>query len=147
MGDLLDAMRAASASVTKHAEKERARAAERQVAELREKVAQLEDQCHDLNEQFAQVAAYKEQLAAAQAVIAEMREAIGAWERAEWNLELQEAEAKLIAAMNTAANLDALHEARAAECERLADMLGIPASAETLLREEAAQHRARKEGK
>ena len=42
----------------------------------------------------------REDLAAARAVIEQMRGAIGAWERADGNEELQEAEAKLIAAMN-----------------------------------------------
>ena len=40
------------------------------------------------------------------ATIEQMRGAIGAWERADGNEELQEAEAKLIAAMNAPANLD-----------------------------------------
>ena len=76
------------------------------------------------------------------AVIAQMRGAIGAWERAEAGQELQEAEAKLIAAMNAPANLDALHEARALECERLAKAHGVGVM--KWLLEEAAAHRARR---
>ena len=99
-----------------------------------------------------EIARLREELAAAQATIAEMREAIGAWERAEAGQELQEAEAKLIVIMNIESNLDALHEARALECERLADVAGdepehVKAMFSEWLREEAAAHRARKEEK
>jgi DNA repair exonuclease SbcCD ATPase subunit len=87
----------------------------------------------------------QEQLAAAQAVIEQMREAIGAWERAEAGQELQEAEAKLIKAMNTENTLDALHEARALECERLKNRYRENSPCSWWLDEEAAAHRARKE--
>ena len=83
------------------------------------------------------------ELAAAQAVIEQMRGVIGAWERADGNEELQEAEAKLIKAMNTKNSLDALHEARALECERLAKAHGVGVM--KWLLEEAAAHRARKQ--
>ncbi|HMX92326.1 MAG TPA: hypothetical protein PLY42_13215 [Nitrospira sp.] len=93
-----------------------------------------------------------EHTAAQQATIAEMKKAIAAWERAEAGQELQEAEAKLIVIMNIESNLDALHEARALECERLADVAGdepehVKAMFSEWLREEAAAHRARKEEK
>ena len=91
----------------------------------------------------ALITGLKNELAAAQATIAEMREAIGAWERADGNEELQEAEAKLIKAMNTENNLDALHEALAKECERLAKAHGVGVM--KWLLEEAAAHRARKQ--
>ena len=87
----------------------------------------------------------RDELATAQATIEQMRGAIGAWERADGNEELQEAEAKLIAAMNAPTNLDALHEALAKECERLAKTHGVGVM--KWLCEEAAAHRARKEGK
>ena len=91
-----------------------------------------------------------EHTAAQQATIAEMKKAIAAWERAEAGQELQEAEAKLIVIMNIESNLDALHEARALECERLADVAGdepehVKAMFSEWLREEAAAHRAKKE--
>lgn len=92
----------------------------------------------------------RQDLAAAQATIEQMRGAIGAWERAEAGQELQEAEAKLIAAMNTENNLDALHEARAQECERLAELSAFEEDevSQFWLLGEAEQHRAKKgEGK
>ena len=79
------------------------------------------------------------------ATIEQMRGAIGAWERADGNEELQEAEAKLIAAMNAPANQDALHEARALECERLKNRYRENSPCSWWLDEEAAAHRARKE--
>ena len=85
------------------------------------------------------------ELAAAQAVIEQMRGAIGAWERADGNEELQEAEAKLIAAMNAPANQDALHEALALECERLKNRYRENSPCSWWLDEEAAAHRARKQ--
>ena len=93
-----------------------------------------------------EIARLREELAAAQATIAEMREAIGAWERAEAGQELQEAEAKLIVIMNIESNLDALHEARALECERLAEVFE-PGWIKNMLDREAAAHRARKQTK
>ena len=87
----------------------------------------------------------REDLAAAQAVIEQMRGAIGAWERADGNEELQEAEAKLIAAMNAPANQDALHEALALECERLKNRYRENSPCSWWLDEEAAAHRARKQ--
>lgn len=104
-------------------------------AALREKVAKWErvfghlgtaDECG--NEWIA----LQDQLAAAQATIVNMRDSV--------------AQMGFDVSAFGITNLDALHEDRARECERLANMLGIPASAETLLREEAAAHRARKEG-
>ena len=93
----------------------------------------------------ALITGLKNDLAAAQATIKQMREAIGAWERADGNEELQEAEAKLIAAMNAPANLDALHEALAKECERLACDGHLSIEGTEWLLEEAAAHRARKQ--
>ena len=93
----------------------------------------------------AENARLREELAAAQAVIEQMRGVIGAWERADGNEELQEAEAKLIAAMNAPANQDALHEARALECERLKNRYRENSPCSWWLDEEAAAHRARKE--
>ena len=55
-------------------------------------------------------------------------------------------------AISTPINLDALHEALALECERLANVAGdepehVKALFSEWLREEAAAHRAKKEGK
>lgn len=114
---------------------------------------------------------YADRLATAQATIAEMREKSEAAKNAcmvassgcshikthaECNEARQFAHATKInvetalSALNEAlalpTNLDALHEAKAQECERLAGYL-LHNEVRRWLREEAAAHRARKEGK
>ena len=95
-----------------------------------------------INNLNARIAELEAQLAAAQATIEQMRAAIGSWDRADTPLELQAAEAKLIACM-VATNLDTLHEVRALECERLRDEF-TNAEAIDILTAEAAAHRAKK---
>lgn len=99
-------------------------------------------------ELIAKIRTLEAQLAAAQATIEQMRAAIGSWDRADTPLELQAAEAKLIACM-VATNLDTLHEVRALECERLAEWAKRSWSdfVHDHLVKEAASHRARKEEK
>lgn len=100
----------------------------------------------------------REELAAAQATIEQMREALTEVVDAD---ECQDADGWLCfelsaeayhradAALSIPANIDALHEALAKECERLAKkrrLLGDSSTA-LLLDIEAAAHRARKEEK
>ena len=90
---------------------------------------------------------YYQKLAAAQATIAEMREAHKNVVR-EANLRDVLPIAMIShEALALPTNQDALHEALARECERLADAEGVEEGHREWLREEAAAHRARKEGK
>lgn len=99
-----------------------------------------------------------EELAAAQATIEQMREAL---EEANalninWSSEAEPealayfSEYRKVTALGTKAlalptNLDALHEARALECERLAGMFPRGSMIAHRMLEEAAAHRARKQ--
>ena len=99
----------------------------------------------------------QEQLAAAQADAARMREALGnllcraeteyqALTDGEHGNFFEFSEAKFATATyHTTTNLDALHEARALECERLKNRYRENSPCSWWLDEEAAAHRARKE--
>ena len=113
----------------------------------------------------AENAALRESLAAAQAVIEQMRNGLRASvaglefrkqhvmrhvSDAIYEYRMESAIEKVKEILALSANLDALHEALAAECERLADTIEATdkfSFAVKLLREEAADHRSRKEGK
>ena len=118
----------------------------------------------------AENARLREELAAAQATIEQMREALESKVSiSELLMEAHEDSCRIHddamfctcgaydairinKAIAIPTNLDALHEARALECERLADVAGdepehVKAMFSEWLREEAAAHRARKEGK
>lgn len=102
---------------------------------------------------------WNKELAAAQATIAQMREALKIVAQSHaWTqfgecrsfgsdaplLNPSDADRLAHKALALQTNQDALHEALARECERLA---GVVTNSRHLLREEAAAHRARKEGK
>lgn len=124
-----------------------------ELAAEREKVKELSTWLNDMEAEakdFAfQVERKTEQLAAAQATIAQMREALVA---AGKNGVDDFIAAGCLQMADRSVNLDALHEVRARECERLKanypDSLDDEREAVQLwLNEQAAAHRARKEGK
>lgn len=88
------------------------------------------------------IAQLKQELAAAQATIAEMREALTLANNSPAG---DFTDTRIIEALALPTNLDALHEALAKECERLMEMAS-EYKVRTLLYNEAAAHRARKEG-
>lgn len=116
---------------------------EEELAELREKVKELEEYKADHSTRNFRVVELVEQLTAAQATIAQMREALKEAIPALPKQHPAQTLAEKLVALPT--NLDQLHEARARECERLAKAHGVGVM--KWLLEEAAAHRAKKEGK
>ena len=96
--------------------------------------------------QGERIAELQEQLAAAQATIEQMREALKVITRRANCLDVLEIArtANEALALTIASNPDALHEARALECERLKNRYRENSPCSWWLDEEAAAHRARK---
>ena len=122
----------------------RLRAENAELAAAQEKVKELESMS-TVKGAMGLLADQLKQLAAAQATIAKMREALFTC-TPEGFCDFDSVREALSAPTS---NLDALHEARALECERLADVAGdepehVKAMFSEWLREEAAAHRAKK---
>lgn len=134
-----------------------------ELIELQKKVAQLEQHIHDyrcqaetdagiIKSDGKEIHFLREQLAASQAVIEQMREVL---DNVKGNINHErgycdELEAEVEHALSIPTNLDALHEVRAAECERLAASgpLEVTSMWYSWLLKGAAAHRAKKgEGK
>ena len=121
---------------------------DKEIARLREDLAAERERVKELEKYGRVQDPLLEQLAAAQATIAKMREALFTC-TPEGFCDFDSVREALSAPTS---NLDALHEAMALECERLADVAGdepehVKAMFSEWLREEAAAHRARKEEK
>ena len=118
---------------------------DKEIARLREDLAAERERVKELEKYGRVQDPLLEQLAAAQATIAKMREALFTC-TPEGFCDFDSVREALSAPTS---NLDALHEARALECERLADVAGdepehVKAMFSEWLREEAAAHRAKK---
>ena len=119
---------------------------ETELAKEREKVKELESTAKKLAAGTVRQAI---ELAAAQATIAEAADEIQFWGAYASDYFQEKHDIAGTVARFRSANLDALHEARALECERLAENRRRMHDTSTaiLLDIEAAAHRARKEGK